>query len=857
MYWETRHQQALTLFQQGKYEEGLKWAKYGLKFAEENFGKDHVNVATSLHTLAEFYRVMGQYAEAEPIYKRSLEIREKSLGLDHPKVAATLNSMALLYEAQGSPWQAEFYRNRAQTIMEGVSGLAQFDVTERPGKAAESYGSQGQRDKAEAYTKGVLEILKETIRQHSNIIKIILLLVGVGAFGLLAALAFRSKTGLPQRSSPSLAGRAVLALGLMIGFYLLAIAVAGGLLFIPYISWVVTGGVYIKLALFCIVSALVILGSIIPMPDEFIPPGPRLMPDKHPELFGILSEVSAATGQKMPSEVYLIPEFNAWVAERGGTMGFGSRRVMGLGLLLLERLKVSHLRAVLAHEFGHFHGGDTKLGPWVYKTRQAIGRTLEGLSGRMSIIRQPFIAYGNLFLRVTHAVSRRQEFAADELAACTVGSRALIEGLRVIHKEAGLFQDYWFGDVAPILDAGFKPPLAEGFRRFVSTPSVAETLSEYLDHELKEGEADPHDTHPTLRDRIEAAKELPTGDHPVQDLSAVSLLSNVEDVERSLLVFMAGKDSVRALKPIQWEEVGEQVYLPMWENTVRQHPDALAGVTPSSLPELTKDLSGFGQRLVAPGTEPLTPEKLSHYADSVLGSTVALALKGQGWELHAIPGEFYFQRDDLKVSPFTIIRGLASGELNAEDWLALCSDAGIEDLDLGASAIEEASASPEEARFLVLFHKAGELFQQGEYEEAMPVAKEVLKAAEQAFGPDHPSVANSLHNLAVLCHLQGRLEEAEPFHQRALAIREEALGLDHPLVANSFIALASLYQVQGRYDEAEPLYKRGLDILEKVTPGHQDLAVTLASMSELYQKMGRRDEAKRLRRRAKRILAGQ
>jgi heat shock protein HtpX len=53
---------------------------------------------------------------------------------------------------------------------------------------------------------------------------------------------------------------------------------------------------------------------------------------------------------------------------------------MGLGLSLLQTLSVSQFRAVLAHEFGHFHAGDTKLGPWIYRTRAAIGRTLDGLA---------------------------------------------------------------------------------------------------------------------------------------------------------------------------------------------------------------------------------------------------------------------------------------------------------------------------------------------------------------------------------------------------------------------------------------------------------------------------------------------
>ena len=37
--------------------------------------------------------------------------------------------------------------------------------------------------------------------------------------------------------SPSLAGRVILAVGLMIGFYILAVAIAGALLYIPYAAW--------------------------------------------------------------------------------------------------------------------------------------------------------------------------------------------------------------------------------------------------------------------------------------------------------------------------------------------------------------------------------------------------------------------------------------------------------------------------------------------------------------------------------------------------------------------------------------------------------------------------------------------
>lgn len=230
-------------------------------------------------------------------------------------------------------------------------------------------------------------------------------------------------------SSPSLAGRVVLAVGLMLGFYILAVAIAGALLYVPYAEWTYAGKLHLKLALFCILGAGTILWAILPRPDRFVPPGPPLNPKEHPKLFQILVGISKATQQETPSEVYLTAEVNAWVMDRGGMMGFGSRRVMGLGLPLLEVLSVSQLRAVLAHEFGHFYGGDTKLGPWIYKTRAAIGRTLEGLAQHSSLLQKPFHWYGKAFLRMTHAVSRRQEFTADALAARIVGCRSLIEGL--------------------------------------------------------------------------------------------------------------------------------------------------------------------------------------------------------------------------------------------------------------------------------------------------------------------------------------------------------------------------------------------------------------------------------------------
>ena len=105
-----------------------------------------------------------------------------------------------------------------------------------------------------------------------------------------------------------------------------------------------------------------------------------------------------------------------------------------------------------------------------------------------------------------------------------------------------------------------------------------------------------------------------------------------------------------------------------------------------------------------------------------------------------------------------------------------------------------------------------ELYQQGMYSEATEVAEEAVRIAKKALGPDHPSVATSLNNLALLYKAQGEYAEAEPLHKRALEIWEKALGPDHPNVATVLEIMAELYEDMGNVDEAMKMKKRAEEI---------------------------------------------
>jgi tetratricopeptide (TPR) repeat protein len=85
---------------------------------------------------------------------------------------------------------------------------------------------------------------------------------------------------------------------------------------------------------------------------------------------------------------------------------------------------------------------------------------------------------------------------------------------------------------------------------------------------------------------------------------------------------------------------------------------------------------------------------------------------------------------------------------------------------------------------------------------------------QRLLGEEHPYVAMSLNNLALLYRSQGKYEEAKPLFRSALEKRKRLLGEEHPDVAKSQWSLGALYQNQGRYSEAEALYRQALIIAQ-------------------------------------------
>jgi Zn-dependent protease with chaperone function len=490
-----------------------------------------------------------------------------------------------------------------------------------------------------------------------------------------------------MKSSVWLGFRAVVAVCLMIGFYMLAVALALALAAIPVAEVVFAERIHVQLALFCIIGSFVIFAAILPRPDRFVPPGPLLSPNDHPKLFNEITRVAQATNQAMPAEVYLLLDPNAWVAQRGGIMGYGTRRVMGLGLPLLAVLNVSELRAVLAHEFGHYHAGDTKVGPWVHKTRAALGRAIEGLGQHSGFLQRPFIWYGKLFLRITQAVSRHQEYIADQLAAMVAGANSLITGLRKCHAAGLAYQTYWSDEVVPVFSSGHRPPFAAGFQCFMSAPRIREATERACDQELKDGKADPYDSHPPLRDRTNALKSVVTQPSEEPDTTpALALLSEEMrgDLEIGVLAQVTDEIKLRMLRPVTWETAGETVYAPSWKKVVQEQAAMLKGIKATTLPATNEQIVTLSQKVKSPEGEKLNDEQRLRIAVFTLGAALAVRLQDRGWKLSALPGEpVLLRRDDgAEVAPLDIVREVASGKPPREAWAQRCADLEIADLEL-------------------------------------------------------------------------------------------------------------------------------------------------------------------------------
>lgn len=89
-----------------KYGEVMPLDERALTIYEYLYGRNHPEVATHLHQLANYYMNSGEYGLAKPLYEQALTLRQQNLSPDHLDTAATLYALAKLYQQQEKYTQA-------------------------------------------------------------------------------------------------------------------------------------------------------------------------------------------------------------------------------------------------------------------------------------------------------------------------------------------------------------------------------------------------------------------------------------------------------------------------------------------------------------------------------------------------------------------------------------------------------------------------------------------------------------------------------------------------------------------------------------------------------------------------------
>jgi Zn-dependent protease with chaperone function len=177
--------------------------------------------------------------------------------------------------------------------------------------------------------------------------------------------------------------------------------------------------------------------------------------DEEPKLFAMIEEIVNEVGTHFPKKVFLSADVNASVFYDSSfwSMFLPVRKNLQIGMGLVNSVTEDELRAILAHEFGHFSQRTMKIGSYVYNVNRIIFNLLEENGSFDRVVRSwaeisgyfaIFVAIGanviggvqwtlkKLYGAVNKShmgLSREMEFQADEIAAGVTGPGPLKSSL--------------------------------------------------------------------------------------------------------------------------------------------------------------------------------------------------------------------------------------------------------------------------------------------------------------------------------------------------------------------------------------------------------------------------------------------
>ncbi len=244
------------------------------------------------------------------------------------------------------------------------------------------------------------------------------------------------------------------------------------------------------------------------------PDGVEITAVEAPALFDALERIRRKIKGPHIHHVYLNDEFNACIRQqpRYGLLG-GAVNHLTIGLPLLMALDRQRFLAVLGHEYGHLRGDHGRFAAWIYRTRMAWMRMHQGLRDDGNIVAAASNAFMHWYLprfaARSFALARQDEYEADRIAGRLVGrevaAAALIEvEVRCTWMERHFWERHWSKAADHPVPVG---PYRSLRKRLARMPDPA-FANDALRQALKRL-SNVDDTHPGLRDRIEALEAPP------------------------------------------------------------------------------------------------------------------------------------------------------------------------------------------------------------------------------------------------------------------------------------------------------------------------------------------------------------
>ncbi len=250
---------------------------------------------------------------------------------------------------------------------------------------------------------------------------------------------------------------------------------------------------------------------------------------EQPDIWSICDGVAREVGTRPLDKIMLSPNSGIGVHLEGGLFRLfigRTKRVLTIGLPSISNITYSEMKAILAHEFGHFSNKDTAWSSFTYTMAASLQNTLavmpspqktEG-SNYLTVVSAlnpalwVLLGYKFMFQVFTSGFSRMREVFADKTAISLYGYKNFTDGLMKIARNDYVFSQYFTNKLIEMMRESGQ--VYTNIYQFMeeTNQSLGKDGKKILDNVeseiLNEEKASKFDSHPLLRERLGYAKQF-------------------------------------------------------------------------------------------------------------------------------------------------------------------------------------------------------------------------------------------------------------------------------------------------------------------------------------------------------------